>query len=229
MKLQQLNYLLQIVRQDFNVSATARRLDTSQPGISKQIASLEAELGVRVFERQGRQIMGLTPAGKDILPRAMRILQETQNISSIAAEHAGSHSGSLSIATTHTQARYTLPDVVERFREQYPDVAFHMKLGAPVQIAEMALSREADLVHRDGGASLLSGHGDDALLFLGAVADRTEDTRIGAALAAQHSPACRLPPCHLLVWLLCRLSASESLRPRQDWSQNSASPPRTPT
>ena len=146
MKLQQLNYLLQIVRQDFNVSATARRLDTSQPGISKQIASLEAELGVRVFERQGRQIMGLTPAGKDILPRAMRILQETQNISSIAAEHAGSHSGSLSIATTHTQARYTLPDVVERFREQYPDVAFHMKLGAPVQIAEMALSREADLV-----------------------------------------------------------------------------------
>lgn len=146
MKLQQLNYLMEIARHDFNVSATARRLDTSQPGISKQIAALEEELGVRVFERQGRQILGLTQAGRAILPRVRRILQETRNVASIAAEHGGSKSGSLSIATTHTQARYTLPDVVERFREQFPEVSFHMELGAPVQIAEMALSRAVDLV-----------------------------------------------------------------------------------
>lgn len=146
MKLQQFNYLLEIARHDFNVSATARRLDTSQPGISKQIAALEEELGVRVFERQGRQILGLSQAGKEILPRVRRILQETQNIAAIAAEHGGSESGSLSIATTHTQARYTLPDVVERFREQFPEVSFQMELGAPAQIAEMALSRAVDLV-----------------------------------------------------------------------------------
>ena len=146
MKLQQLRYMLQVVRHDFNVSATARRLGTSQPGISKQIAALETDLGVRVFQRQGRQITGLTPAGRDILPRVQRIIQEAENIASVAAEHGGTESGSLSIATTHTQARYTLPDVIERFREQYPEVSFHMKLGAPLQIAEMAMSREVDLV-----------------------------------------------------------------------------------
>ncbi len=146
MKLQQLKYMLQVVRHDFNVSATARHLDTSQPGISKQIAALEAGLGVRVFQRQGRQITGLTPAGRDILPRVQRILQEAENIESVAAEHGGANTGSLSIATTHTQARYTLPDVVERFREEFPEVSFHMKLGAPLQIAEMAMSREVDLV-----------------------------------------------------------------------------------
>ncbi len=146
MKLQQLRYLLQIVHQNFNISATARRLGTSQPGISKQIAALEEHLGVRVFERQGRQITGLTPAGRDILPRVQRILQESENIESLAAEHVGSTTGSLSIATTHTQARYTLPDVIEHFRRQFPEVSFHMKLGAPVQIAEMAMSREVDMV-----------------------------------------------------------------------------------
>ena len=146
MKLQQLSYLAQVVRHDFNVSATARRLDTSQPGISKQVAALEAELGIALFERHGRQIIGLTPAGRDILPRIERVLQETENIAAIAADHGGSRSGSLTIATTHTQARYTLPDVVERFREHYPKVSFHMKLGSPLQIAEMAMSREVDLV-----------------------------------------------------------------------------------
>ena len=146
MKLQQLRYLAQVARNDFNVSATARRLDTSQPGISKQVAALETELGVSLFQRQGRQIIGLTPAGRDILPRVERVLQEADNIASIAADHGGSRTGSLTIATTHTQARYTLPDVVERFRERYPKVSFHMKLGSPLQIAEMALAREVDLV-----------------------------------------------------------------------------------
>ena len=146
MKLQQLSYMVQVVHHDFNVSATARRLETSQPGISKQIGALEAELGVAVFQRQGRQIIGLTPAGRDILPRVERMLQEADNIAAIAADHGGSRSGSLTIATTHTQARYTLPDVVERFRERFPRVSFHMKLGSPLQIAEMAMSREVDLV-----------------------------------------------------------------------------------
>ncbi len=146
MKLQQLSYLVQVVRNDFNVSATARRLDTSQPGISKQIAALEVDLGISLFQRQGRQIIGLTPAGRDILPRVERMLQEADNITAVAADHRGNRSGSLVIATTHTQARYTLPEVVERFRECYPKVSFHMKLGSPFQIAEMAMSREVDLV-----------------------------------------------------------------------------------
>ncbi len=146
MKLQQLSYLAQVVRNDFNVSATARRLDTSQPSISKQIAALESDLGISLFQRQGRQIIGLTPAGRDILPRVERVLQEAENIAAIAADHGGNRSGSLAIGTTHTQARYTLPDVVEQFRERYPKVSFHMKLGSPLQIAEMATSREVDLV-----------------------------------------------------------------------------------
>ncbi|MCY4040287.1 MAG: LysR substrate-binding domain-containing protein [Gammaproteobacteria bacterium] len=146
MKLQQLSYLVHVARNDFNVSATARRLDTSQPGISKQIAALESDLGIPLLQRQGRQIVGLTPAGRDILPRVERLLIEAENITTIAADHGGNRIGSLAIATTHTQARYTLPDVVERFRERYPTVSFHMKLGSPLQIAEMAISREVDLV-----------------------------------------------------------------------------------
>jgi LysR family cys regulon transcriptional activator len=143
-KLQQLRYIWEVAHHDLNVSATAQALYTSQPGISKQIRLLEDELGVEVFARSGKHLTHVTPAGEVILEMAGEILRKVDTIKRVAQEFSDERTGALSVATTHTQARYVLPPVVAGFRERYPDVALHMKQGSPVQIAEMAADGEAD-------------------------------------------------------------------------------------
>jgi len=137
-KLQQLRYLVEISRNDFSVSATARRLHTSQPGVSKQILALEDELGVTLFSRHGKQITGLSAAGREILALAEQVLHTTRNIRDLAQEYSDPKRGRLSIATTHTQSRYVLPPVIREFIARYPDVNLNLQQGTPVQIAEMA-------------------------------------------------------------------------------------------
>lgn len=138
MKLQQLKYICEVANHRLNVSATAEALFTSQPGISKQIRTLEDELGVRIFQRSGKHLVGVTPAGREILAVAGRILGEVENVRRLADEHSDPRRGDLSIATTHTQARYALPPVIKAFRGRYPKVSLHMHQGTPVQISEMA-------------------------------------------------------------------------------------------
>lgn len=144
MKLQQLRYIWEVAHHDLNVSATAQSLYTSQPGISKQIRLLEDELGVEVFARSGKHLTRITPAGEKIIETAGEILRKVESIKQVAQEFSDERKGSLSIATTHTQARYALPDIINNFISQYPDVSLHMHQGAPIQIAEMAADGVVD-------------------------------------------------------------------------------------
>ncbi|WP_148255552.1 HTH-type transcriptional regulator CysB [Aidingimonas lacisalsi] len=144
MKLQQLRYIWEVTRHNLNVSATAQNLYTSQPGISKQIRLLEDELGVEIFARSGKHLTRVTPAGQAIIDLAGQVLRTTENIKQVAQEHSDERRGSLSVATTHTQARYALPPVIRAFREKYPDVALHMQQGTPKQIAQMVSEGLAD-------------------------------------------------------------------------------------
>jgi len=144
MKLQQLRYIWEVAHHDLNVSATAQSLYTSQPGISKQIRLLEDELGVEIFARSGKHLTRITPAGEAIIEMAGEILRRSQNIKQVAEEFSNERVGSLSIATTHTQARYVLPPVIGDFKAEFPDVSLHMNQGTPIQIAELAASGEVD-------------------------------------------------------------------------------------
>ena len=144
MKLQQLRYIWEVAHHEMNVSATAQSLFTSQPGISKQIRMLEDELGVEIFARNGKHLTRITPAGEAILKTAGEILYKTESIKHIAQEFKNPKKGSLSIATTHTQARYALPSVIKTFIDRYPDVSLHMHQGTPMQISELAANFEVD-------------------------------------------------------------------------------------
>jgi LysR family transcriptional regulator, cys regulon transcriptional activator len=142
MKLQQLRYLAAVAKNGLNITAAAEKLHTSQPAVSKQLKLLEDELGFNVFVRSGRTLAKITPAGQQVIDRAIRVLREVQNIKDISAELKGENSGVLSIGTTHTQARYVLPPVIKQFRAQYPDVRLQLHQGTSEQIAEMvALDR----------------------------------------------------------------------------------------
>ncbi|QEW06969.1 HTH-type transcriptional regulator CysB [Nitrincola iocasae] len=144
MKLQQLRYIWEVAKHDLNVSATAQSLYTSQPGISKQVRLLEDELGVEVFARSGKHLTRVTPAGEAILQIAGEILQKVDSIRQVAQEFSDERKGSLSLATTHTQARYALPPTINQFIKMYPDVSLHMHQGTPMQISEMAADGEVD-------------------------------------------------------------------------------------
>jgi LysR family cys regulon transcriptional activator len=144
MKLQQLRYIWEVAHHDLNVSATAQSLYTSQPGISKQIRLLEDELGVEVFARSGKHLTRVTPAGASIIATAGEILRKVESIKQIAQEFSNEKKGSLSIATTHTQARYVLPEVISSFIKRYPEVSLHMHQGTPMQISEMAADGTVD-------------------------------------------------------------------------------------
>jgi LysR family cys regulon transcriptional activator len=144
MKLQQLRYIWEVAHHDLNVSATAQALYTSQPGISKQIRLLEDELGVEVFSRSGKHLTHVTPAGKVILEAAGEVLRKVESIKHIAQEYSDETRGALSLATTHTQARYVLPEVIKGFIGKYPDVSLHMHQGTPMQISEMAADGTVD-------------------------------------------------------------------------------------
>ena len=144
MKLRQLHYVLQVVKRGLNVTAAAEALHTSQPGVSKQIKLLEDELGVSIFVRNGKQLSELTPAGARIVDYAERLLMEADNIKSVASEFRQADEGDLKLATTHTQARYALPKVIQSFRKLYPKVSLHLQQGSPPQIAKMAAEGESD-------------------------------------------------------------------------------------
>ncbi|WP_066568190.1 CysB family HTH-type transcriptional regulator [Snodgrassella sp. CFCC 13594] len=144
MKLQQLRYAVEVYRQNLNVSDAADALFTSQPGISKQIRLLEDELGVALFVRHGKRMVAVTAPGKVVLETAERILREVHNIKRIGTEFADQGAGSLSIATTHTQARYALPKVVSAFVAQYPQVQLSILPASPGALDKMVLDGEAD-------------------------------------------------------------------------------------
>ncbi|HET7797250.1 HTH-type transcriptional regulator CysB [Nevskia sp.] len=144
MKLRQLHYIQEVAKRGLNVTAAADAMFTSQPGVSKQVRLLEEELGVDIFIRNGKHIAEITPAGKRILEYTRRLLLEADNIRNIAEEFRQTDKGDLSVATTHTQARYALPAVIHKFRTVYPQVALHLHQGSPQQIAKMAVEGTAD-------------------------------------------------------------------------------------
>ncbi|MFL0807184.1 MAG: HTH-type transcriptional regulator CysB [Oceanobacter sp.] len=144
MKLQQLKYIWEVAHHDLNVSATAQALFTSQPGISKQIRMLEEELGVEIFSRSGKHLTRITPAGESILAITGDILRQVESVKRVAQEFSDEARGDLGIATTHTQARYALPEVIKVFMQRYPEVTLHMNQGTPTQIAEMAANGSVD-------------------------------------------------------------------------------------
>jgi LysR family cys regulon transcriptional activator len=137
MNLQQLRYVREAVRQGLNLTEAANVLFTSQPGISKQIRELEGELGIEIFVRRGKRLVALTEPGQLVVRVIDRLLDEADNLRQVGKEFADQDSGALTIATTGTQARYSLPAVVQRFRLQYPNVHLTLLQGTPTQIAEM--------------------------------------------------------------------------------------------
>jgi LysR family cys regulon transcriptional activator len=157
MKLHQLRYLAAVAQTGLNITAAAEKLHTSQPGVSKQIKLLEDELGFQIFVRDGRNLSRVTPAGQQVIDRAIRILREVQNIKRLSDDLKDEERGTLSIATTHTQARYVLPEVVKAFRERYPEVRLHLHQGTSEQIAEMASLDRIDFAIATGSEGLFDG------------------------------------------------------------------------
>ena len=145
MKLQQLRYIWEVAQHELNVSATADSLYTSQPGISKQVRLLEDELGLPIFARNGKHLTEITAAGKQIVAIAGEILGKVQDIKNIAQEHRDNKVGSLSIATTHTQARYALPAAIREFMRRYPGIKLNINQGTPMQISELASRGVVDM------------------------------------------------------------------------------------
>ncbi|THF59330.1 HTH-type transcriptional regulator CysB [Pseudothauera rhizosphaerae] len=145
MNLQQLRYVHEVARHGLNVSEAAEALFTSQPGVSKQIRQLEAELGVEIFVRHGKRLVEVTEPGRAVLEIVGRMLRDMENLRQVGEEFSNESAGSLSIATTHTQARYALPGVIRDFMQRYPQVKLSLHQGSPRQVCEMVLSGEADI------------------------------------------------------------------------------------
>src|SRR6266480_3686415 len=156
MKLHQLRYLAAVAQSGLNITAAAHKLHTSQPGVSKQIKLLEDELGFQVFVREGRNLTRITPAGQQVIERALKILQEAQSIRHLSTELRDEGKGNLSIGTTHTQARYVLPDVIREFRARYPQVRLNLHQGTSEQIAEMVASDRIACAIATGSEALFS-------------------------------------------------------------------------
>jgi len=145
MNLHQFRFVREAVRQNFNLTDAAKALFTSQPGVSKAIIELEEELGIDIFSRHGKRIRGLTEPGRQVLKSVELILQEVEGLKRIGKEFAAQDSGSLTIATTHTQARYSLPAVVQQFSQKFPKVRLSLLQGNPKQVAEMVTNNLADV------------------------------------------------------------------------------------
>jgi len=157
MKLNQLRYLIAVVQNDFNITNAAKKLHTSQPGVSKQIKLLEDELGFPLFEREGRNLIAITDAGREVVERALRILEETQNIRRLSTDAADSDSGSLAVGTTHTQARFVLPATIQQFTKKYAQVDLHLHQGGIDYLAELASRDQVDFVIATGSQQLFPG------------------------------------------------------------------------
>jgi LysR family transcriptional regulator, cys regulon transcriptional activator len=145
MNIHQFRFIREAVRQNYNLTEAAKALFTSQPGVSKAIIELEEELGVDIFTRHGKRIRGLTEPGRVVLRSVEVIMNEVDSLKKIGKEFSAQDSGSLRIATTHTQARYALPKVVQAFTQKYPKVRLSLLQGNPKQIAEMILKDQADI------------------------------------------------------------------------------------
>jgi LysR family cys regulon transcriptional activator len=145
MNFQQLRSVREAVRCGFNLTEVAHTLHTSQPGVSRQIRELEEELGIELFVRAGKRLTGLTEPGGHVLPIIERMLMESTNLKHAGQEFVARQSGLLSVAATHSQARYALPMAVQEFRSQFPDVKLHLHQGSPKQIAQMLLAGEVDV------------------------------------------------------------------------------------
>jgi LysR family cys regulon transcriptional activator len=156
MKLQQLRYLVAIVDNGLNITAAANALFTSQPGVSKQVKLLEDELALQLFSRSGKSLSGLTEAGGEVVERSRRILNEVDNIKSLSRELAGVEHGELVVATTHTQARYVLPDLLEGFHRAHPHISISLHQGTSDRIARQVSDQEADFAVASGNSGLFN-------------------------------------------------------------------------
>ena len=145
MNFQQLRSVREAVRSGFNLTEAAQALHTSQPGVSRQIRELEDELGIELFVRAGKRLTGLTEPGGHVLPIIERVLMESRNLRHAGQEFVAQQSGLLSIAATHSQARYALPMAVQEFRAQFPNVRLHLHQGSPRQVVQMLLDGDADV------------------------------------------------------------------------------------
>lgn len=143
MNFQQLRSFRETVRRGLNLTAAAEVLHTSQPALSKQIRELEDELGVQLFVRHGKRYTHLTEAGEQVLQRASRVLDEAEALRKVSSEFAEGHAGTLSIAATHTQARYVLPAVLARYRAEFPAMQFRLLQGNPEQVADYVVHGDA--------------------------------------------------------------------------------------
>lgn len=154
MNVQHLRYALAIARNDMSVTRAAQELGLTQPALSRGLKALESEIGFPVFARSGRGFSGPTAEGRRVLEQAARAVREIDSLGSLAADLAGESSGSLSIATTHTQARYVLPPVIREFSERWPDVALNLHQGTSEQIAEMVEDERVQLAIATGSEGL---------------------------------------------------------------------------
>ncbi|MGJ7581219.1 CysB family HTH-type transcriptional regulator [Variovorax sp. RHLX14] len=145
MNFQQLRSVREAVRSGFNLTDASVALHTSQPGVSRQIRELEDELGVDLFVRAGKRLTGLTAPGDALLPIIERVLTESRNLHQAGQDFLTQDEGLLSIAATHSQARYALPVAVKEFRSRFPNVQLHLRQGSPRQVAQMLLDGEADV------------------------------------------------------------------------------------
>ncbi|HZF80347.1 MAG TPA: CysB family HTH-type transcriptional regulator [Rubrivivax sp.] len=145
MNFQQLRSVREAVRQGFNLTLVAEALHTSQPGVSRQIRELEDELGIQLFQRAGKRLTGLTPPGQTALPIIERLLLDAENLRQAGAEFAGQDTGTLTIAATHSQARYALPPAVRDFAAAHPKVQLRLHQGSPRQVAELLIEGAADI------------------------------------------------------------------------------------
>lgn len=145
MNFQQLRSVREAVRRGFNLTEVANALHTSQPGVSRQIRELEEELGVELFVRAGKRLIGLTPPGRSVLPIVERLLLEAENLKRAGDSFAQEDRGSLTVVTTHVQARYRLPTAVQSFRQDFPRVVVHLHQGSPDNVAQRLLAGDADI------------------------------------------------------------------------------------
>ena len=145
MNFQQLRIIRETVKCNYNLTEVGNALFTSQSGVSKHIKDLEDELGVELFLRKGKRLLGLTDPGKELLTIVERMLIDTQNIKLLAEQFSQSDKGQLTVATTHTQARYILPQIVSKFKKEFPKVHLALHQGSPNEISELLLNGEADL------------------------------------------------------------------------------------
>jgi LysR family cys regulon transcriptional activator len=145
MNFQQLRYIRETVRQGLNLSEAAKRLYTSQPGVSKQLRELEDELGVEIFVRRGKRLVALTEPGKAVVKIIDRVLVEAENLKQVGREFKDQQSGNLVVATTHTQARYALPRMVPEFKKRFPKVRLMLQQGSPPHLADMVIAGDADI------------------------------------------------------------------------------------